>query len=266
MFPLFDRLRDVNSVIHKLELENKRSARDWEEKTFLAARIDFLYGIILLAVLCVPGVSCFFLTALAPIFMPLLPFTIMFSGFVIASGLLQTYYNRQLKKAAIVLSRDRVIEYGAFQRVRIFTYEQIYAVEKDLRSGVFVQYYPYDRNGKINTNVIRKGALLKTTKDSLLLQLLQERIEGLQPRPEVASRFFYHKYTLPLLFFIIGGLLVTLPLIVAFALPSGRSGLLVMGLSMILWILILGGFAVRNRLEAHRSGLAVENKKKHKRP
>jgi hypothetical protein len=94
------------------------------------------------------------------------------------------------KNAAILLAADRVIEYDLLKSVRAFTYDQIIEVKPE-PNGLRIQYYPYDKAGKLNYDQIRETRLIEVADRAQFGRELRARISGPKPSQAVYSRYLW---------------------------------------------------------------------------
>ncbi len=109
----------------------------------------------------------------------------------------------------IVLEAERLVVYPTFKRSpRAINYEQIYEVgfgeQRFTRlTGAIIYYYPLDYGGHVDVTRMRKMGLPSTSQNEGLRLVLQARLAGQLPDPELASTFFAKRFIGPLIPFII---------------------------------------------------------------
>ncbi len=80
----------------------------------------------------------------------------------------------------IVLEGERLVEYGRFQRVRAFTYDQVCQVN-DRRARVTIRYYARDKHGQIDDTDVRQTALIDVHDAPAMVDELRRRCTAPPP-------------------------------------------------------------------------------------
>jgi hypothetical protein len=256
-----DRHREIDKVIRKLELENKRSTMDWGEEQFKGSATELLamvWWVILVSI----GVFICAAVLLIPLtyVVQVIGTGITIAGATIIVGTLITLLFGDRPQFRLLLARDRLIEYGLFDRVRIFTYEQIYAV-KTVKSALNISYYAYDANGKLNYQDRREARLLSTVNNDLFVQHLSQRMAAHKPIPKSGQVSW-------LLMLLLAGLLSSLLCMAAMLVFIKSPALFRTSMPIVGLIIAIGGvvflaFMLNTLRRMQRSGLAIERKKKH---
>jgi hypothetical protein len=112
-------------------------------------------------------------------------------------------------RSRIALEAERLIVYPTFRRSpRVVNYDQIWDVgageERFVAStGAIIYHYPLDYGGQVDVTRMCKMGLPSTSQNEGLHLVLQARIAGPPPDPELQSAFFAKQFFRPLTPFVI---------------------------------------------------------------